>query len=103
VTSNRIYKPIVTVLRAAGPFCRAEKYHQDCWKKNADRYRFYRHNSRHDQYLQKVCGKDVAMNTVKSDMSDTYGQPDEREVKKAANTPSVQSDAGKWYGVGFQE
>ena len=73
-------------MRAAGPFCRSEKSHQDCWKKNPDRYRFYRYNSGHDQYLQKVCGKDVAMNTVKSDMSDTYGKPDERGVTKGANT-----------------
>jgi hypothetical protein len=43
------------------------------------------------------------MNTVKSDMSDTYGKPDEQGVTEAANTASVQSDAGKWYGVGFQE
>ena len=32
------------------PFYRAEEYHQDYWKKNPVRYKFYRYNSGRDQY-----------------------------------------------------
>lgn len=51
--SGRFDKPIVTEIRPAGPFYPAEDYHQDYWKKNPVRYKFYRFNSGRDQYLEK--------------------------------------------------
>ncbi len=59
--SGRFDKAIVTEIRPAGPFYRAEEYHQDYWKKNPIRYKFYRFNSGRDQYLAKVWGKDQEM------------------------------------------
>ncbi|MFZ5865609.1 MAG: peptide-methionine (R)-S-oxide reductase MsrB [Thermodesulfobacteriota bacterium] len=56
--SGRYTKPVVTEILAAGPFFKAEDYHQDYYKKNAIRYKFYRYNSGRDQYLEKVWGKD---------------------------------------------
>ncbi|OGW38784.1 MAG: methionine sulfoxide reductase [Nitrospirae bacterium GWD2_57_9] len=58
--SRKFDRPIATEIRAAGPFYRAEEYHQDYGKKNPVRYKFYRFNSGRDQYLDKVWGKENA-------------------------------------------
>ncbi len=54
--SGRFSGKIVTPIRKAGPFYRAEEYHQDYYKVNPLRYRFYRYNSGRDQYLKRVWG-----------------------------------------------
>ena len=69
--SGRFDKPIVTEILPAGPFYRAEDYHQDYWKKNPVRYKFYRYNSGRDQYLEKVWGKDETMQSVKAENAAT--------------------------------
>lgn len=43
--SGRFDRPIVTEILPSGPFYKAEEYHQDYWKKNPIRYKFYRYNS----------------------------------------------------------
>jgi peptide-methionine (S)-S-oxide reductase len=48
--------PIVTEIVMAGPFYRAEDYHQDYYKKNPARYKFYRWNCGRDQRLKEVWG-----------------------------------------------
>ena len=49
--------PIVTRVEAAGPFYKAEEYHQDYYKKNPIRYRYYRGSCGRDQRLQQLWGK----------------------------------------------
>lgn len=56
--SGRFQKPIVTGIFPATTFYRAEDYHQDYYRKNPLRYKFYRFNSGRDQFLDKVWGKD---------------------------------------------
>jgi peptide methionine sulfoxide reductase msrA/msrB len=81
--SGRFNKPIVTMIRPAETFYPAEDYHQDYWKKNPTRYKFYRYNSGRDQYLTKVWGKDEAMIATKtSAASETYVKPSSEELKK---------------------
>jgi peptide methionine sulfoxide reductase msrA/msrB len=82
--SGRFDQPIVTEIRPAGPFYRAEEYHQDYWKKNPIRYKFYRYNSGRDQYLAKIWGKDEAMRTEKTVDTGTgvYVKPSKDELKK---------------------
>jgi peptide methionine sulfoxide reductase msrA/msrB len=52
--SARYEKPIVTELIKASVFYKAEEYHQDYYKKNPVRYRFFRANCGRDRYLKKI-------------------------------------------------
>ena len=56
--SKRFNKPIVTQIVQLTEFYPAEDYHQDYYKKNKLRYKFYRFNSGRDQFLEKVWAKD---------------------------------------------
>ena len=56
-SSGRFKQPIVTEITAAGPFYLAEDYHQDYYKKNANRYQFYKHGCGRVQRLEQIWGK----------------------------------------------
>jgi peptide methionine sulfoxide reductase msrA/msrB len=56
--SGRFDKPVVTEVVKLGQFYPAEDYHQDYYKKNPLRYRYYRYGSGRDQFLEKVWGKE---------------------------------------------
>jgi len=51
-------KAIVTPVIPAGHFYRAEEYHQEYYKKNPVRYRYYRGRSGRDGFLDSVWGRD---------------------------------------------
>jgi methionine-S-sulfoxide reductase len=55
--SWRFKQPIVTEIKAAGPFYEAEDYHQDYYKKNVNRYRFYKFACGRAQRLEQLWGK----------------------------------------------
>ena len=55
--SKRFKQPIATEITAAGPFYLAEDYHQDYYKKNANRYQFYKHGCGRVQRLEQLWGK----------------------------------------------
>ena len=48
---------VYTQIAAAGPFYKAEEYHQDFYLKNPARYKFYRWNCGRDQRLQEIWGR----------------------------------------------
>jgi peptide-methionine (S)-S-oxide reductase len=50
-------QPIATVVRDAGPFTAAEDYHQDFYKKNPARYKFYRYGCGRDARVESIWGK----------------------------------------------
>lgn len=47
-------QPIVVAITPAGPFYRAEEYHQDYYKKNSAQYRFYRFGCGRDRRLEEI-------------------------------------------------
>ncbi|HET7747202.1 MAG TPA: peptide-methionine (S)-S-oxide reductase MsrA [Vicinamibacteria bacterium] len=49
-------EPIVTPIETAGPFYRAEEYHQDFYKKNPGRYHSYRSGCGRDARLRELWG-----------------------------------------------
>jgi peptide-methionine (S)-S-oxide reductase len=57
VHQARFKQPIQTEITAAGPFYKAEDYHQDYYLKNPVRYKFYRFNCGRDARLEELWGK----------------------------------------------
>jgi peptide-methionine (S)-S-oxide reductase len=58
--SKPFKEPIVTEVRMAGPFYAAEEYHQDYYKKNPVRYKFYRTGCGRDARLKQLWGAQAA-------------------------------------------
>jgi peptide-methionine (S)-S-oxide reductase len=54
---QRFKEPVVVQVVAAGPFYRAEEYHQDYYKKNPLRYRYYRFGCSRDARLEALAKK----------------------------------------------
>lgn len=55
--SKRWNGPIVTQILPAAQFYQAEDYHQDFYKKNPVRYKFYKYNCGRAQRLEELWGK----------------------------------------------
>ena len=54
--SGRLKNPVVTPVIKAPAFYEAERYHQDYYKKNPVRYKYYRTGCRRDSRIKKVWG-----------------------------------------------
>lgn len=55
--SKKFGQPIATQITAASAFFPAEEYHQDFYKKNPIRYKFYKFNCGRAQRLEELWGK----------------------------------------------
>ena len=79
--SGKFDKPIVTEILKASVFYKAEDYHQDYYKKNPIRYKFYRSRSGRDDYLDKVWGKDRNV-SESHESAQGFSKPSPAELKK---------------------
>jgi peptide methionine sulfoxide reductase msrA/msrB len=74
-------KPLVTPIIQLKKFFPAEDYHQDYYKKNPIRYKFYRSGSGRDQFLENVWGNMPAKKaSAGSDLK--YAKADDEVLKK---------------------
>jgi methionine-S-sulfoxide reductase len=58
--SGRFKEPITTEIAAAGPFYAAEDYHQDYYKKNPQRYQYYKYGCGRAKRLEQIWGPPTA-------------------------------------------
>ena len=95
-TSRRFGQPIATDILPLGPFYPAEDYHQDYYKKNPLRYRFYRAGSGRDQFLEKVWAGE------KKDMTPKE-KTEMKTQRKDQTTAASMASAGApgWAGGGY--
>ena len=82
--SGRYDGPIATEIIPAGKFYPAEDYHQDYYKKNPIRYKFYRHGSGRDQFLKKIWADEPLPPVSKPE--NRYQKPADDELKARLTT-----------------
>jgi peptide methionine sulfoxide reductase msrA/msrB len=81
-------KPIVTPITKFEKFYPAEDYHQDYYKKNAVRYKYYRWGSGRDQFLEKAWKKkdkekkSMMMEEKASRNGSSWSKPDDAQIKE---------------------
>jgi peptide methionine sulfoxide reductase msrA/msrB len=104
--SNHFKDPIVTEILPLGEFYKAEDYHQNYYKRNPIRYKYYRYNSGRDQFLKKAWAdtnmekkmdndkivKDMKSDDMKADTTPAIGQ----EMKKTSMSIGMSGDSGRY-------
>lgn len=84
VNNSNIYpKPLKIKILPYENFYEAENYHQDYYKKNSVKYKFYRYRSGRDKYIENILGENtktlqelINRNNVK-----IYEKPDDKTIK----------------------
>ena len=79
--SGQFDKPIVTEIVPFSRFYEAEEYHQDYYKKNPIRYKYYRWNSGRDQFLEDAWKENKYASKRHAD-NGKYQKPSDEELRK---------------------
>ncbi len=80
--------PIVTPVLPAVPFYPAEKYHQDYYKKNPIRYKFYRSRSGRDDYLQSIWKENMTTHQSEKILKQRLSPLQYRVTREGATEPA---------------
>jgi peptide methionine sulfoxide reductase msrA/msrB len=95
---GRFDQPVVTEILPLGAFYPAEDYHQDYYKQNPLRYRYYRAGSGRDQFLEKVwAGEKKDMNS--KEKPEMKAQPTDQTKADSMMTPAGEPG---WMGDGYR-
>jgi peptide methionine sulfoxide reductase msrA/msrB len=79
--SGPFSKPIVTDILPLGEFYPAEDYHQDYFKNNPFRYRYYRRGSGRDKFLEKAWAA-VGSASASPSSDAAYPRPSDAELRQ---------------------
>jgi len=79
--SGKFGKPLTIEIIKASKFYPAEDYHQDYYKKNPLRYKYYRFSCGRDKYLEKVWGSEKP-GAKAGEGGAAYSKPSKEELKK---------------------
>jgi peptide methionine sulfoxide reductase msrA/msrB len=96
--SGQFKKPIVTDILPLGEFYPAEDYHQNYYKKNPIRYKYYRYGSGRDQFLKKAWAEvkiDTKKDAMTSGMDSKKAPAMENETKSGMEKGDMSSVAIK--------
>ncbi len=80
--SGHYEAPVITEIRKFEAFYPAEEYHQDYYKKNPIRYKYYRFHSGRDQYLEKIWGADLPLKVGQEKTGTQYSKPADDVLRK---------------------
>ncbi|WP_414736143.1 peptide-methionine (R)-S-oxide reductase MsrB [Desulfosarcina ovata] len=90
--SGQFDRTIVTDILPLGPFYDAEEYHQDYYKKNPIRYKWYRSGSGRDRFLEEAwAGAEKMMKKTKK--TEVMSKMDNMAAEKQEMTYTIPPDA----------
>lgn len=93
--SGRFDRPIATEIIAYDRFYKAEEYHQDYYKKNPVRYKFYRSGSGRDRFIESVWKDDEKSGAG-------FIKPSDEELRKKLSPLQYRVTQGEGTEMAFQ-
>jgi len=91
--SGRFEESIVTEILPAGPFYPAPEYHQDYYLKNPLRYKYYRHGSGRDTFLEEVWGDETFTSSDNNEPIEQLNNTSTSSVETGAMDKNVETIA----------